>query len=172
MENHGLADVNKKMTLSPLDRWTVERRETLSSNGSYGSFHDSDTSETDPLQMAGGMKTENFRLRRDYYLSTIIIYYSVLTSEMARGILFPTLWLYVSAMGGSKSFQGLVVSSFSMGRILSAPFFGYLSEIYGHQLVLILCNIVIIIGTLLYASASSVYWLIGGQFVIGFGAGR
>lgn len=122
--------------------------------------------------IATALRKEDQQLGNQYFVSTMIVYYCVLTAEMARGILFPTLWLYVSSFGGTKSFQGLAVSAFSMGRIISAPYLGHLSEVHGHQFSLIICNIIIIIGCFIYSSATSLTWLLLGQLTMGLGAGR
>lgn len=82
------------------------------------------------------------------------------------------MWLFVLSLGGSKSSQGLAVASFSFGRVLFSPAFGSASEKYGHRKVLTVCNIIIALGTLVYSSASSLYILILGQFLMGVGAAR
>jgi hypothetical protein len=104
--------------------------------------------------------------------SRIVIYLCVLISDMCRGVLFPTLWLLIYSLGGTKATQGIVVAAFSAGRILGSPLFGYWSEQYGFQKVLIICNAIIIIGTFLYAISGHVAMVIVSQLVIGFGAGR
>jgi MFS family permease len=117
-------------------------------------------------------KSRRERFENKYVISTMVVYFNVLAGDMTRGILFPTLWLYVASLGGSKSFQGIVVSAYSCGRILAAPLFGYLSEKFDHQSVMILCNLIIIMGTLIY-SIGKVLWIIPlGNFFIGMGAAR
>lgn len=105
-----------------------------------------------------------------------IIYLVVLTSDMSRGLLFPTLWLVVHSVGGGPSEQGLAVSAFSLGRLLSTTAVGYWSERIGCRLVLCLCNVVILFGAGLYIYAASitgggVAMVIAAQLVIGVGAG-
>ena len=82
------------------------------------------------------------------------------------------MWLFVLSLGGSKVSQGFAIASFSFGRVLLSPVFGGLSETYGHRKVLIICNIIIAIGTLIYSSADSLFMLVVGQFVMGSGSGR
>ncbi len=115
---------------------------------------------------------ESNTFQKQYYCSTLVVYFNVLTGDMSRGIFLPTLWLYVHSLGGSKSFLGMLVSSYSMGRIIAAPGFGYLSEIFGHQQTMIVCNVVIMGGTLIYALANSLAVLLLANFIIGIGAGR
>ncbi len=104
--------------------------------------------------------------------SKAVVYVCVLISDMCRGVLFPTLWLLIFSLGGSRSLQGVVVAAFSTGRILASPIFGYLTEESGFQKVLIGCNAIIIIGSLLYAAATDVWMVILAQLTLGFGAGR
>ena len=70
--------------------------------------------------------------------------------------------------------QGLIVSAFSMGRIISAPLIGHLSQIYGYRPALILSNSIVLIGFIVFILAKSftrLYLLFTAQFIIGFGAG-
>lgn len=105
-------------------------------------------------------------------ISKAVIYMCVLISDMCRGVLFPTLWLLIYSLGGTKATQGMVVAAFSAGRIVGSPFFGHLSEQYGYQKVLVCCNAIIIFGTFLYAISHQVWMVVFAQLVIGFGAGR
>lgn len=118
------------------------------------------------------LRQESNTFQNQYYCSTLVVYFNVLTGDMSRGIFLPTLWLYVHSLGGSKSFLGMIVSSYSMGRIIAAPAFGYLSENIGHQQTMIFCNVVILGGTLVYALAKSLPLLLLANFIIGIGAGR
>lgn len=67
--------------------------------------------------------------------------------------------------------QGVVVASFSLGRILSSPVLGTLSEVSGYLPVLAVANCVIAIGCVGYAIADSIPFLVLAQVVIGFGSG-
>ncbi|RYH29042.1 MFS transporter [archaeon] len=101
-----------------------------------------------------------------------VVYLAALVSEMARGLLFPTMWLRVETISGSSSSLGIVVASFSCGRILGAPLFGVVSEHYNYKRVLIWCNIILIIGALVFSAASSVMMLVVAQLLMGLGAGN
>ena len=67
--------------------------------------------------------------------------------------------------------QGMVVASFSLGRILSSPLLGTFSEVYGYIPVLVLSNGIIALGCLGYATANNLPALVLAQVVIGFGSG-
>lgn len=104
-------------------------------------------------------------------ISIVIILLCVIVGDSARGVLFPTLFSYIKSLGGDRVCQGFAVAAFSVGRILSSPIFGTLSEEYGNRYVLVCCNVIITIGCLLYIISTSYVWVILSQFVIGFGAG-
>ncbi|KAJ1422194.1 major facilitator superfamily domain-containing protein [Ochromonadaceae sp. CCMP2298] len=109
--------------------------------------------------------------KKQHYFSSAVIVLAVLIGDTARGIMFPTLWLLVLSLGGTRFHQGLAVAAFSGGRIVSSPLFGRYSETHGYRPVLIACNLCIFLGTLLYISANSIWMLILAQCCIGFGAG-
>lgn len=156
-------------------------RENLSRNyiseGQYGSLKEINKKEWRRDDYEQALESDQQILSNQEPLlkintSTLVVYLCVLTSELARGILLPTLWLYIESMGGTKSYQGFAIGAFSLGRIVGAPLFGYLSELYGHQLPLILCNVIIMIGSTLYLFSPTVMWIIFSQTLIGFGAGK
>lgn len=82
------------------------------------------------------------------------------------------MWLFVLSLGGNKVSQGLAIASFSMGRVIFSPIFGGISESHGHKKVLIVCNTIIAVGTLIYSSATSLSLIALGQFVMGCGSAR
>jgi ceroid-lipofuscinosis MFS transporter 7 len=55
--------------------------------------------------------------------------------------------------------------------VVSSPILGELSVNYGYRSVLIACNVIIVIGTLIYAHAQDVSALITSQIVMGLGSG-
>ena len=63
------------------------------------------------------------------------------------------------------------MASFSVGRVISSPVFGTLSEQYGHRWILIVCALIIALGCLQYCYAASLESIIVGQFITGIGAG-
>ena len=109
--------------------------------------------------------------RRNNIISMSIIALCVIIGDMTRGVTFPTLWIYISSFNGNKEELGLAVASFSAGRIISSPVFGGMSERHGYRYVLVICCVITIIGSYIYASADSVEAIIIAQFVLGFGAG-
>ena len=96
----------------------------------------------------------------------------IIIAEAARGVLFPTLWLNISTVGGSKVSQGIAVAAFSMGRVITSPILGFGSDNYGYRSTLILSNLLLLGGTVCYIYATSVNTIIFAQLIIGCGAGR
>lgn len=104
--------------------------------------------------------------------SLIVAFLCVFTGDMVRGVLLPTLWFYVEFLKGNQFLLGCVISSFSLGRIISAPFIGKFSEIHGYRRVLIVSNILIFLGAILFMFSFSIITLIFAEFIMGIGAGR
>ena len=125
--------------------------------------------ENKPLLLNEIKNDENFI--KPSICSIITIVLTVLIGDASRGILFPTLWLLIESFGGHNIHQGIAVASFSAGRIISSPILGHYSEIYGYKYILILSNLVIIVGCLVYMSARYIWMIFLAQWIIGFGAG-
>lgn len=98
----------------------------------------------------------------------------ILLGDMSRGVMFPTMWPLVQAVGGSQVTLGFSVAAFSFGRILVNPIFGSWSHIYGYTKVLVLSTSILLVGALLYAQVQNVgrpEFLIVAQTVLGIGSG-
>lgn len=66
--------------------------------------------------------------------------------------------------------QGMAVGSFSVGRILSSPILGSLSDIFGYKKILLLSCAIVIIGCIQYSIATNVDTLLTAQVLIGIGS--
>jgi ceroid-lipofuscinosis MFS transporter 7 len=104
-------------------------------------------------------------------ISLAVIMLVVLVGDMARGILFPTLWPYVSMLGGSKAVLGFLVASFSFGRVISSPALGRWSGSVGYRKTLVGAQLTIALGTAMYASSTSLWMLALAQVIMGLGSG-
>ena len=136
----------------------------------YGSIEIGSEEQT---STAGGGDDE-LTYERNHGRSLSVIIACTFLSDMTRGIIFPTLWMLIRSLNGSKVTQGYAVSAFSFGRILSSPLFGRLSELHGYRPVLVLCNLVISLGCFIYTlgiSFDNLYIIVMAQFIVGFGAG-
>lgn len=103
-----------------------------------------------------------------------IVCFVILVGDMARGVMFPTLWPLVDLLGGTTVTLGFAVAAFSFGRIIVSPLFGSWSVIYGYKKVLMMSLSLLLCGTLVYAQAQNVgsaSFLIFAQTLLGVGSG-
>jgi len=103
-----------------------------------------------------------------------IVCFVILVGDMARGVMFPTLWPLVDLLGGTTVTLGFAVAAFSFGRIIVSPLFGSWSIIYGYKKVLMMSLSILMGGTLFYAQAQNVGstgFLIFAQSILGVGSG-
>lgn len=133
--------------------------------------HQDDDKEKVPISVTLNNRAYQYNMRRNNIISMAIIALCVMIGDMTRGITFPTLWFFISSFGGNKEDLGLVVASFSAGRILSSPVFGAMSEKHGYRYVLILSCLITLIGCYVYVKAATVSAIMIGQFILGIGAG-
>ena len=107
-------------------------------------------------------------------ISVLLVCLITFTGDSSRGILFPVLWPLCQALGGSVIDLGYLVAMFSLGRLVITTPLGYFCDVYRHRLSLIIANVVLIGGTLLWANSyhtrkiASLYFA---QFVLGVGSG-
>ena len=98
----------------------------------------------------------------------------ILIGDMARGIMFPSLWPLVSSLGGSSVTLGYSVAAFSFGRILVSPVFGTWSITHGYTKTLLVSCSILLLGTFAYTQIQNVgrpEFLIFSQMLLGFGSG-
>lgn len=133
----------------------IDRR----SNSSFGGEEDVDNRST--------LTTEGIADFRGYLIINLV----VLIGDMARGVMYPTLWPLVMSFGGSEVTQGFIVAAFSFGRILSSPIFGERSTTHGYRNALLISSSILVMGTVVYALANSIEVLILAQTLLGIGSG-
>jgi hypothetical protein len=104
--------------------------------------------------------------------SIYTVYWLVFSSDMGRGMLFPTLWLLVSSLGGTSISQGIAVSCYSMGRLIGSTLFGFMVDKFGYRLTFLCCNILMLLGAGLYGFSTALWIVYFAQIIIGLGAGR
>lgn len=97
-----------------------------------------------------------------------------MTADIARGVMFPTLWPLMYSLGGTTVYQGYAVAAFSFGRIISSPILGSWSITIGYKKTLIIAVSILCVGTLCYAQVGNVgspTFLIFAQALMGVGCG-
>ena len=83
--------------------------------------------------------------------SFFVISYIVLIGDTARGIIWPTLYPLLIVLGGSSATLGWCVATFSIGRVVGSPFFGWLSARIGPALTLQFSLLIFALGAAIYA---------------------
>eukprot|EP00168_Porphyra_purpurea_P005797 TRINITY_DN1691_c0_g1_i7.p1 TRINITY_DN1691_c0_g1~~TRINITY_DN1691_c0_g1_i7.p1 ORF type:complete len:480 (-),score=103.45 TRINITY_DN1691_c0_g1_i7:474-1709(-) len=104
------------------------------------------------------------------WTSIAVVYLVVLTSEAARGLLLPTQWPYLQSVGGSQAMLGVLVGSFSLGRMAATIPLGVLSDRLSMRAVLALSSGLQIVGHLAYGLVGSPWTLVAARVVVGFGS--
>ena len=107
----------------------------------------------------------------------IIVNLIEFSSESSRGLTLPTLYLYVTSLGGGVRDLSLLISLFSFGRLISSTLFGWFSDFFDPRRAYALSLIVSFLSNLLYVFASSfknhgLLVLSLSRFLVGFGAGN
>lgn len=104
------------------------------------------------------------------WVSLAVVYWVVLTSEAARGLMLPSTWPYLASLGGTRALLGVFVASFSLGRMATTVPLGYLSDAWSTSTVLVIASLVQVAGHVGYAIAPNVVMLIAARVVVGFGS--
>eukprot|EP00977_Amphora_coffeiformis_P003821 scaffold766_cov179-Amphora_coffeaeformis.AAC.4 len=108
------------------------------------------------------------------YTGFLCVCMVILLGDMSRGVMFPTMWPLVQAIGGSQVTLGFSVAAFSFGRVLVNPIFGSWSHTYGYTKVFLLSGSILLLGTIMYGQVQNVgrpEFLIVSQTMLGIGSG-
>jgi ceroid-lipofuscinosis MFS transporter 7 len=98
----------------------------------------------------------------------------MLIGDMSRGVMFPSMWPLVQYLGGTEVTLGYAVASFSFGRALVNPVFGFMSTEVGYTKTLLLSSFILLVGTFVYAQVPNLgrpHALIVAQTLLGVGSG-
>mmetsp|Transcript_32520 Transcript_32520/g.50436 ORF Transcript_32520/g.50436 Transcript_32520/m.50436 type:complete len:493 (-) Transcript_32520:216-1694(-) len=133
-------------------------------------FEDEDEISMAPSIVSSVMTADGIHDLSGFY----IVCFVILVGDMARGVMFPSMWPLVDELGGSSVTLGYAVAAFSFGRILVSPLFGSWSVTYGYTKTLTLSCSILLVGTLVYAQVQNVgnpQFLIFAQVIMGIGSG-
>lgn len=139
--------VEPQILTLPLTRITEQERELLSNSPPSDRFH-----------------------KRVDKLSLVIVYFLVLVTEAARGLIMPTAWPYFQSFGGTKRELGAFIAAHSFGRLLSTLPAGILADRYSMRSLICMACILQAGGHFLYISASSLFQLYFSRVLIGIGS--
>ena len=101
-----------------------------------------------------------------------IILLTVLIDVLGIGIIIPVLPFYVESFGASAFIVTMLFAVFSLFSFFSAPLLGAWSDRIGRRPVLIVSIASTALGWLVFAAATSIYWLFIGRIIDGLAAGN
>lgn len=105
--------------------------------------------------------------------SLAVLFTVTLITEAARGLLLPSLWPYFNSVGGTKQGYGLLVASYSLGRMISVIPVGHLCDDgshLSHTSALVITSFIQAFGHLGYALCRTPLLLLASRMVVGFGS--
>jgi len=111
--------------------------------------------------------------RKLFWLKMGIVMLTLFVAESSRGLVVPSLFLYISSLGGDARMVGIAVGGFSVGRLVGGILFGWWFNRFGGKLALACCLLVSVIGNILYAlgPVTNIYILILSRVITGFSTG-
>eukprot|EP00040_Diaphanoeca_grandis_P044364 m.12086 g.12086 ORF g.12086 m.12086 type:complete len:493 (+) comp9134_c0_seq2:135-1613(+) len=104
--------------------------------------------------------------------SLVIVLLRGFVDAIEYSILVPTVWQYLRGMGSSKAFLGLVMASYSVGRLLVYIPVGIWCDKRGLKEPFVVCMLLQMIGSMLYGLASYCHepnLVLAGRFLVGLG---
>lgn len=111
-----------------------------------------------------------------WWIDFILVNVVILLAESARGVVLGTLWAYIDSLGGTQFYLAVLVSVFSVGRLIASIVLGMLSDHLPVRSVLIISCVVCVVGNFLYVFSGN-SWISSKELVLvsrlltGFGTG-
>jgi multidrug resistance protein len=101
----------------------------------------------------------------------IVLMFVAFVDMVGSSMILPLVPFYATRMGAGGFTIGLIIASFSMAQLISAPVWGRLSDRYGRRPAILLGLLVSSVAYVVFAYAGSIALLLASRFVQGFGAG-
>lgn len=101
----------------------------------------------------------------------IVLMFTAFVDMVGLVMVLPLLPFYATEFGADALMVGLLVSAFSIAQLLSAPFWGRLSDIRGRRPAILTGLIVSAVAYVIFAYAGSLLLLLASRLVQGFGGG-
>ncbi len=98
------------------------------------------------------------------------IFLTVFIDLLGFGLFIPDLQLRGREFGASGFTLGLVLGSFSLAQLVTAPLLGRISDIYGRRRVLLITTVLSVVAYVIYAHATDIWWIVGSRVVSGIAA--
>jgi multidrug resistance protein len=101
----------------------------------------------------------------------IVLMFTAFVDMVGLVMVLPLLPFYASELGADALMVGLLVSAFSVAQLLSAPFWGRLSDIRGRRPAILTGLLVSAVAYVIFAYAGTILVLLLSRLVQGFGGG-
>lgn len=101
----------------------------------------------------------------------IVLMFTAFVDMVGLVMVLPLLPFYATEFGADALMVGLLVSAFSIAQLLSAPFWGRLSDLHGRRPAILTGLLVSAVAYVIFAYADSLLLLLASRLVQGFGGG-
>jgi multidrug resistance protein len=101
----------------------------------------------------------------------VVLMFTAFVDMIGSSMILPLVPYYATRMGATGLAVGVILASFSIGQLVSAPSWGRFSDRYGRRPAIILGLVVSVAAYLVFAYAGSLTLLLVSRFVQGIGAG-
>ncbi|RLO11289.1 hypothetical protein DYB28_005269 [Aphanomyces astaci] len=132
-----------------------------------------------PIPDTPSPRFDHVQATRSWRIQVALINSMEFAAESSRGIVMPTLFLYCQSVGGTLADMGILMSIFSIGRLVSSMVFGYLCDRPGasFRFVYMVSLAISVVGNIMYLLAdshvaNSKTLLVVSRFIVGVGAGN
>jgi len=132
-----------------------------------------------------GSERANMREREDkrtlrWMFNMIVVNLVELSSESSRGLTLPTLYLFVIHLGGGIQELSILISIFSVGRLVGSTLFGKMTDLMSARETYVSSILISLLGNFIYILAdmngvspsTGMLILTMSRFIVGFGAGN
>lgn len=121
--------------------------------------------------MSNAAHDEEPELQQNATGKLIILMVSAFIDMLGMLMILPLLPFYAENLGAGGAIVGLLVASFSVAQLLSAPFWGRFSDRYGRRPALMVSLVASAIAFVVFAYADSLWMLFLSRIVQGAGGG-
>src|SRR5678815_1577021 len=101
----------------------------------------------------------------------VVLMFTAFVDMVGSSMIIPLIPYYATRMGANGLMIGVILASFSVAQLLSAPWWGRYSDRYGRRPAILLGLLVSVVAYIVFAFSESLTWLLVSRFVQGLGAG-
>jgi ceroid-lipofuscinosis MFS transporter 7 len=166
-------DLNNRSEDNDTYRWdynTHQPMNTMEEGDNADQDERQDFEEQDAITVATSVLTADGIADPTSFRINLLV---IILGDTGRGIFFTTMWNLIKALGGNEVYLGYLVGSFSFGRFLVLPLFGYWSNIYGVKFVHKLTLLILSVGSFLFSivlNVQKIWFMLLANTIIGVGS--